>query len=103
MIMIDDDRLFLRIESVSGNHPSSDSLSRIRNLSDSPPVVVLHQAPVRDTGFPLAGKIAFEYDQTTIRLGPGLSEHECRRLIRMIQDRYKIPDDQDEPIPVERR
>jgi hypothetical protein len=46
--------------------------------------------------------IAFDYDGASIRFAPGLGETECRRLIRTIKDRYKIPDDRDEPLAIER-
>jgi hypothetical protein len=38
----------------------------------------------------------------TVGFGPGLSETESRRLINTIKDRYKIADDKDEALPVER-
>ena len=43
----------------------------------------------------------FEFWGDTVRFGMGLSEEESRRLIKTIKDRYKIPDDEDEPLPVE--
>jgi hypothetical protein len=49
-----------------------------------------------------AGNIAFDHAGGTRRFGTQLSEAESRRLIRTIKDHYKIPDDKDEPLPVER-
>jgi hypothetical protein len=49
-----------------------------------------------------AGSIAFDHAGGTQRFGVQLSETESRRLIKTIKDHYKIPDDKDEPLPVER-
>jgi hypothetical protein len=38
----------------------------------------------------------------TYRFGIQLSERESRRLIKTIKDRYKIAEDTDEALPVER-
>jgi hypothetical protein len=46
--------------------------------------------------------LAFDYSGETIHFGLGLSEEESRRLIRTIKDRYKILEDEVEPLPVDR-
>jgi hypothetical protein len=48
------------------------------------------------------GSIAFDHAGGTQRFGIQLSETESRRLIKTIKDHYKIQDDKDEPLPVER-
>lgn len=48
------------------------------------------------------GAIAFDHPGGTARFGAQLSEMESRRLIKTIKEHYKIEDDQDEPLPVER-
>jgi hypothetical protein len=71
-------------------------LARIRNLRYSPVTNVLDRVgEPRET-------IAFDFENETIRFGRALSEDEARRLIRTVKDRYKIADDKEEPLPVER-
>jgi hypothetical protein len=71
-------------------------LGEVRNLRYSP---VQHQS---SRGLQEGESIAFEWLGKTVRFGMALSEEESRRLIRTIKDYYKIPDDKDEPLPVER-
>jgi hypothetical protein len=46
--------------------------------------------------------IALDYEGATAHFGRGLPEKEARRIIKTIKDRYKITDDKDEALPVER-
>jgi hypothetical protein len=55
-----------------------------------------------DQGVPEGESVAFEYRGETVRFGMALPEEESRRLIRTIKDYYKVQDDKDEPLPVER-
>jgi len=48
------------------------------------------------------GSVAFDHGGKTHRFGIQLSESEARRLIKTIEDRYKIEEDKDEALPVER-
>lgn len=48
------------------------------------------------------GNIAFDHPGGTTRFGSQLSETEARRLIRTIKEHFKIDEDRDEPLPVER-
>jgi hypothetical protein len=48
------------------------------------------------------GSIAFDHPGGTQRFGTQLSDTEARRLIKTIREHYKIQDDKDEPLPVER-
>jgi hypothetical protein len=66
----------------------------------------LRYAPERRRGgrggdFPYGFSIAFDCKRSTGRFGFNLSEPESRRLIKTIRDRYKIPSDQVDPLPVE--
>jgi hypothetical protein len=46
--------------------------------------------------------IALDYEGSTAHFGRGLPEKEARRIIKTIKDRYKITDDKDEALQVER-
>jgi hypothetical protein len=48
------------------------------------------------------GNGRIDYEGSTARFGRGLPEKEARRIIKTIKDRYKITDDKDEALPVER-
>jgi hypothetical protein len=71
-------------------------LDRMRNLRYSP------TPPHRNWVGPSREAIAFDVDDTTVRFGKKLREADALRLIRTIKERYKIPDDWDEPLSVER-
>jgi hypothetical protein len=102
VIIIDGDELLIRRQDSSIGRAESYTLTRIRNLRYSPPIGPFSPGYSPSDRPHFAGSIAFDYDQSTIRFGPGLGETESRRLIRTIKDRYKFPDDRDEPLPVER-
>ena len=72
-----------------------------RSFSDSVETTAAHMQmmTVMGTG---GGSIAFDCGGKTHRFGIQLSESESRRLIKTIKDRYKIQEDKDEPLPVER-
>jgi hypothetical protein len=71
-------------------------LAKVRNLRYSP----VHHGSGQ--GVPEGESIALDWRRETIRFGMALSEEESRRLIRTIKDYYKIQDDKDEPLPIER-
>lgn len=84
-------------------------LDQVRNLRFAPLVMQLFPTSLREsfeyqlqwmgTG---GGSIAFDHPGGTGRFGSQLSETESRRLIKTIKDHYKILDEMDEPLPVER-
>jgi hypothetical protein len=84
-------------------------LDRVRNLRYAPLTMPLFPTSFREalesqlqmvgTG---GGSVAFDVDGRTERFGSQLSETESRRLIKTIKDHYKIQDDKDEALPVER-
>jgi hypothetical protein len=73
------------------------SMTNLRNLRYSPARAEAH---MNDPTALYA--IAFDCDGSTQRFGLGLSEEESRRLIKTIKDSYKIQEDKDEPLPIER-
>lgn len=97
IIRIDGSHLI--ISRVGGMRPRrSDrvsSLDGIRNLRFAPAPPECHWAES------CRPAIAFDAGEATVRFGRGLSETNARRLIRTIKDRYKIPDDRNEALPVE--
>jgi hypothetical protein len=99
IINIADEQLLIRLEGVRGDDPKSYQLSKIRNLRYSPAVDSPLLAAIDPTR---AGRIAFDHGESTVHFGPGLSDRESRRLIKTIMDRYKIAQDKDEALPVER-
>jgi hypothetical protein len=97
IVTIDNDQLMIHHENPLHDVPRAYSLGEIRNLRYSPDVNSGVLA-----AFDPTGRIAFDFRDSTIRFGPGLSDSESRRLIRTIKDRYKIAEDEDEALPVER-
>jgi hypothetical protein len=100
IIQIGGDDLMLRAEGYFLVHRPKRVylLSEIRNLRYEPAPL-----PWGDRSSPSSGlSIAFDYLGSTERFGLSLSLVESGRLIRTIKDRYKIADDKDEPLPVER-
>jgi hypothetical protein len=87
------------------------SMDEVRNLRVSPLSISMFPSPfafrenwdaqLQWLGIG-GGSIAFDHAGGTQRFGSQLSDTESRRLIKTIRDRYKIPDDRDEPLPVER-
>jgi hypothetical protein len=84
-------------------------LDRVRSLRFAPVMMPFSPFAFRETWeFQLqwlgsgGGSIAFDVDGRTERFGSQLSETESRRLIKTIKDHYKIQDDKDEALPVER-
>jgi hypothetical protein len=72
-------------------------LRSVSNLRYSPSFPTGH-ATDRSAGL----SIALDYEGSTAHFGRGLPEKEARRIIKTIKDRYKITDDKDEALPVER-
>jgi hypothetical protein len=101
-VVIDGDHLMIRRSVGSDRSESSYSLAGMRNLRYSPDPEFATRWRVYHARLETPENIAFDYNGATIRFAPGLDETECRRLIRTVKDRYKIPDDQDEPLSIER-
>ncbi len=84
-------------------------LDRVRSLRFAPVMMPFSPFAIRASfEFQLqwigagGGSIAFDVDGRTERFGSELSETESRRLIKTIKDHYKIQDDKDVALPVER-
>lgn len=111
-IRIDPDGEFMTVQRLGTLFPRRTRiypLSEIRNLRYGPLPLLMFPMNFRDSiesqlqwlGT-AGGSIAFDRDGRTRRFGSLLSETESRRLIKTIREHYKILDDQDEPLPVER-
>jgi hypothetical protein len=96
IIHIDGYHITLSSEGYAFRRPRKLPLVKAKNLRYSP---VNHGS---GRGTQAGESIAFEWWGEAVRFGVGLSEEESRRLIRTIKGYYKIPDDDDQPLPVER-
>jgi hypothetical protein len=108
IIQINDEELMVTRQGKLGKSPSVRCpLSEVSNLRYAPTPrswtvpVEINRRSITWMGIHDA-RIALDWRGQTHRFGVRLSETECRRLIKTIKDRYKIPDYQDEPLPVER-
>lgn len=97
VIRIDDDLLVIRHQGglPTGRGTRSYPMAELRNLRYAPVPARLGRRP-RDHR-----SLAFDCGGKTVRFGDAVLEEEARRIVRTIKDRFPIPDDEVEPLPVE--
>jgi hypothetical protein len=104
--------MVLRLGTLLPRRTRSFPLHEVRNLRFSPPTTGDYRGSQGSFRENLearlswlgtaGGNIAIDHDGKVERFGSDLPESESRRLIRTIKDHYKIRDDTEEPLPVER-